>query len=457
MQPCYLSRSKQSKPIHLVTPRRFTEWQSKQSARTKTWLKTHDFTRKSNGHLVIPDPKGGVASVIVLADANTPLWSIAALSTALPKGDYHLVHDWGAVEVTQATIGWGLGAYRFDRYKTVPRRRVRLVMDDAVDAAEVTRVVDATWLARDLVNTPAADMMPQHLAEQVGSLAERYGADFSQWVGDELLEQNYPAIHSVGRASKHAPRLLDLRWGDPEHPRVTIIGKGVCFDSGGLDLKPSNGMRLMKKDMGGGAHAIALAKLIMDAGLKVRLRLLVPSVENAVDGDAYRPGDVIITRSGLSVEIDNTDAEGRVILCDALTDACAEKPDLVIDFATLTGAARVAVGTEIACMFCNDDTSADELLANSDSQEDPVWRLPLHQPYKALLDSKVADIVNSASSGYGGAITAALYLEAFVPASTSWFHFDIMAWNVRHRAGRPEGGEAMGLRSTYALIKQRYS
>ena len=325
------------------------------------------------------------------------------------------------------------------------------------DAAEVVRQVNAVGIARDLVNTPAQDMMPIKLSAAVEELARQHDAQFNVIEGDALLDQNYPAIHAVGRASVHAPRLIDLRWGDSNHPKVTLVGKGVCFDSGGLDLKPSKGMRLMKKDMGGAAHAIAIAALVMDAGLPVRLRLLVPAVENAVSGNAYRPGDILGTRAGLSVEIDNTDAEGRLILCDALHEAASESPEVLMDFATLTGAARVAVGTELAAMFCNDEEMAAQLRLTSVSHYDEVWRLPLHADYRDMIESKFADLVNSPSSPYGGAITAALFLQAFVPNQPCWAHFDIMAWNVRSRPGRPEGGEAMGVRAVYRYLADRFA
>ena len=317
-------------------------------------------------------------------------------------------------------------------------------------------MLEAITLVRDLINTPAEDMMPEQLAAAVLALGQTFNADVTQIIGDDLLRQNYPVIHIVGRASTHAPRLIDLRWGDPTHPKLTLIGKGVCFDSGGLDLKPANGMRLMKKDMGGAAHAIGLAQLIMSTGLPVRLRLLVAAVENAVSGNAFRPGDVVRSRQGISIEIDNTDAEGRLILCDALADAATDQPDLMVDFATLTGAARVAVGTEVPAFFTTSDALAQALMDAAVQQHDPIWRLPLHRPYRQMLDSKIADIANSASSPFGGAITAALFLQEFVPDSLHWVHFDLMAWNNRNRPGRPEGGEAMGLRAVFECLQQRY-
>ncbi|MCC7219649.1 MAG: leucyl aminopeptidase family protein, partial [Candidatus Contendobacter sp.] len=300
------------------------------------------------------------------------------------------------------------------------------------------------------------DLMPEHLAETMQGLAQEFNATLEQTVGDELLSHNFPLIHAVGRASIHPPRLLDLRWGDPNHPSLTLVGKGVCFDSGGLDLKPSGAMRLMKKDMGGAATALGLARLIMSAGLPVRLRVLIAAVDNAVAGNAFRPGDVIRSRQGLTVEIHNTDAEGRLVLGDALTAAGSEQPDFMINFATLTGAARTALGTALPALFCNDEPLAAGLLAAAEREQDPVWRLPLHQPYRELLDSKIADIANAADSPYAGAISAALFLKEFVPEGLPWAHFDLMAWNLKSRPGRPEGGEAMAMRAVFSWLEQRY-
>jgi len=308
---------------------------------------------------------------------------------------------------------------------------------------------------RDLINTPANDMLPSHLASAAEDVAREFGARATTTVGDDLAK-GFPMIHAVGRASTDAPRLIDLVWGDPAHPKVTLVGKGVCFDSGGLDLKPANGMRLMKKDMGGAAHALGLARLVMANALPVRLRVLIPAVENAVAGNAFRPGDVIRARSGTTVEIDNTDAEGRLVLCDALSLACEEKPAALIDYSTLTGAARTALGTELPALFANDDALAVGIESAGRACADLVWRLPLHAPYKKMLDSKIADFANGSSSPYAGAIVAALFLETFVAAGVPWAHFDIMAWNTASQPGRPEGGEAMGLRAVYAMLAERF-
>jgi leucyl aminopeptidase len=324
-----------------------------------------------------------------------------------------------------------------------------------IDRAAIRRAIAAVSLVRDLINTPAEDMGPPHLAEAAKSVAKAHKAKFSVIVGDDLLKKNYPAIHAVGRAAARPPRLIDMSWG-ASGPRLALVGKGVCFDSGGLDLKPASGMLLMKKDMGGAALMLALAQMIMDAGLKIRLRVLIPAVENAVGGNAYRPLDVIRTRKGITVEIGNTDAEGRVILCDALAEAqsgkAGDKPDLILDAATLTGAARVALGPDLPALFCNDDDIAEALLRHGKAEDDPFWRMPLHKGYRRMLDSKVADINNVSDGSYAGAITAALYLQEFIDPGTRWAHIDTLAWNLRDRPGRPEGGEALGLRALFAFV-----
>jgi leucyl aminopeptidase len=350
-----------------------------------------------------------------------------------------------------------LGAYRFQRYKKSDQELPRLLLEEGSARLSMQDQVEAIYLVRDLINTPAADMMPEHLAAAAQALVEAFGAKLTQIVGDQLLASGYPAIHAVGRASAYAPRLIDLTWGEPNHPKLTLVGKGVCFDSGGLDIKSASGMRLMKKDMGGGAHALGLAQLIMASGLPVRLRVLIAAVENAIAGDAFRPGDILQSRGGLTIEIDNTDAEGRLILCDALAEAASEGPELIIDFATLTGAARIALGTELPGLFTNSEPVAEGLASAALAVRDPVWRLPLHAPYRQLLESEIADIANASPEPYGGAITAALFLQAFVPEACAWAHFDVMAWNTRPKPGRPKGGEAMGLRATYAYLCERFA
>ena len=410
------------------------------------------------GHFsLIPGIDGGLQAVVAWIQSADDLWALGHLADALPAGDYALNADFTPQQLERLTLGWALGAYRFTRYKAAKKACARLALNSVCDANRIERQRAAITLVRDLINTPAEDMMPLDLAEATATLAQRFGASIDQIVGDDLLARNYLLIHAVGRASIHTPRLLDLRWGNPDHPKVTLVGKGVCFDSGGLDLKPASAMRLMKKDMGGAATALGLAYLMMASELPVRLRVLIGAVDNAVSGNAFRPGDVLRSRSGLTVEVHNTDAEGRLILCDALTEASSEQPDVLFDFATLTGAARVALGTDIPAMFCNNDALAAGLLEAAQQQQDSLWRLPFHQAYRDLLDSKIADIANASESSYAGAITAALFLKEFVSDDIPWAHFDLMAWNLKTQPGRPEGGEAMVLRAVFAWLEQRYS
>lgn len=444
-------------PLVPVAETEFGNWLKQQDESTRHWLTATGFKAKPGSFHPIPGPNGQLQRVIAgIANADD-LWALGALPTSLPEGDYILDAALDPRQRERLTLGWALGAYRFTRYKAPKRAVARLALDFAGDADRIRRQVEAVALTRDLINTPAEDLMPEHLAEITQALGRTFGASVEQIVGDELLARNFPVIHAVGRASTHPPRLLDLRWGDPAHPRITLIGKGVCFDSGGLDLKPSNAMRLMKKDMGGAATALGLARLIMSTGLPVRLRVLIAAVDNAVAGNAFRPGDVLRSRQGLTIEIHNTDAEGRLILCDALAEAGREQPAMMLDFATLTGAARVALGAEVPALFCNDETLAAGLLAAAAREQDPFWRLPLHQPYREMLDSKIADIANASESSYAGAITAALFLKEFVPAGIPWAHFDLMAWNLKTQPGRPEGGEAMALRAVFGWLSERYA
>lgn len=418
-----------------------------------SWAEASAYRGKPGEVLLLPGgEQGPVGGALVGTEGEDDLWSWGGAATALPKGRYRIDSGLSQNAATRAALGWALGCYRFTRYKSGMREAPELVWPDGADRAGATAAARATWLVRDLINTPAADMGPEHLAGTATALAQEFGADCTVTVGDDLIAQNYPAIHAVGRAAAQAPRLIDLTRGNPEHPKITLVGKGVCFDTGGLDMKPTRGMDLMKKDMGGGAVVLGLAHMIMAADLPVRLRVLVPAVENSVAGNAMRPRDVLQTRKGLSVEIGNTDAEGRLVLADALTAASEDNPALVLDYATLTGSARSAVGTEIAAMFSPDDSLADSLYRHGVAEEDPVWRMPLWQPYRRLIDSKVADINNVGSSPYAGAITAALFLSEFVGGDIPWAHFDIMAWNAGNRPGRPEGGEAMGMRAAFAAI-----
>ncbi len=435
-------------------------WQKVQSTAWKNWLKSNEFTAKEHQFCLLADENGQLSSVVVgvAEGSENRRWALAKLVNQLPHGYYHLESDWNKSEVSDAMIGWGLGAYRFDAYKYEKEEsnKVQLYIEPAL-LTQVSAFIDAIYLVRDLINTPANHMMPEQLANITGQLARQFSAHFTEIIGDVLLDENFPTIHAVGRASCHPPRYLELTWGNTDHPRLTLIGKGVCFDSGGLDIKPSRFMRLMKKDMGGAAHALGLAHLIMANQLPVNLRVLIPAVENAISSNAFRPGDVIRTRSGKTVEIDNTDAEGRLVLCDALSDAIADDPDLIIDFATLTGAARVALGTDVPVYFSNDAQVSTELNSHAEQQQELVWQLPLYKDYLKQLDSSCADLLNCSPEGYGGAITAALFLNEFVPKQRKWLHFDVMAWNNATRIGRPKGGEAMGLFCIYSYLHSVYS
>ncbi len=450
-------------PIRVVTKSELAAWRADQPARVGRWLDASGFRAEGGAVALVPGEDGGVETVLVGCKADAPdLWRLAGLPLRLPDGVYRL--EAGA-EPTAAALGWALGCYRFTRYKEAKKPLPSLVWPDGADRPAVTRTAEAVCLARDLINTPAQDMGPSALAAAARHVAEAAGAAFHVIEGDALIDANYPAIHAVGRAAADPPRLIDLRWngsgGDDDAPptdlpRVTLVGKGVCFDTGGLGIKTSGNMKLMKKDMGGAATVLGLAQLVMAAKLPVRLRVLIPAVENSIAGNAYRPMDVVPTRKGLTIEVGHTDAEGRVILADALAEAASEKPAMLLDFATLTGAARVALGTELPALFANDDALADDLLAHGRVVDDPLWRLPLWPGYRKLIDGQTADITNSAESPFGGAITAALFLQEFVGEGIPWAHVDTFGWNAAARPGRPKGGEAPGLRAAFAMIQARF-
>ena len=420
------------------------------------WVQTSGFAAEPGKFCLLPDARGHLRAVLTGVARADDVYAFATLPQGLPSGTYRLDDSASSFDPVRAALGWGLGAYRFSRYRKPTREPARLLIDRATSRA-VAPLLDAVITVRDLVNMPTQDLGPAELAATVKQLAQAHGGQYREWVGNALLKANFPTIHAVGRAAARAPRLAQLTWGKPGAPHLVLIGKGVCFDTGGLNLKTSDGMRWMKKDMGGAAHAIALAGLIMRVGLPVRLTLLVPAVENAVGGDAYRPGEVIRTRAGLTVEVDNTDAEGRLVLCDALAYGAESKPDLIVDFATLTGAARVALGADLPALFTNRDDLAETVLRAGIREQDQMWRLPLWEPYASTLDSRIADTLNSGPSRYGGAITAALYLKRFVPDAIPWLHLDTYAWNDADRPGRPQGGEAQGLRAVYAMLGERYS
>jgi len=435
--------------LRLISAERDDDWEKSLAENELVWLERQQFKAARGEVAWLEDDDGPL--VVAGWNGTADLATLGALPMLLPEGDYVLE---GEVTDLQL-IGWGLGAYQFTRYKEAKRSPARLALPANNDGDLVVNTTVAIALTRDLVNTPAQDMAPSHLEAEVSALAETFGADCNVIAGDALLDLNCGAIHAVGRAAADAPRLIDLTWGDETHPKVTLVGKGVTFDSGGLDIKPASGMRQMKKDMGGAATVIGLAFLIMAQKLPLRLRLLVPAAENAISGNAFRPGDVLHTHKGLTVEIDNTDAEGRLLLCDALSVASDDDPEVIFDYATLTGSARSAVGAEIAAMFCNDDDLAGAVGDAGEQTDDPVWRMPLHEAYNHMLDSKVADVVNSAASPYAGAITAALFLQKFV-GPAKWAHFDIMAFNTRARPARPEGGEAMAMRAVFAYLEETY-
>lgn len=442
-------------PLVFIETDQLATWLKQQTIHLQNWVKATGFAAKPDSICIIPDEQYKSGKVLVGCNSLTDFWLAGGLPALLPEGSYRIEQLLAENIMANIAIAWGLGAYQFTRYKKPQKTMARLVLPE--QAHHIEPVVQSIYLIRDLINTPTEDMGPGELALVAESMAREFAAHFSQIVGDELLQQNFPAIHAVGRASAQAPRLIDIRWGDSKNPKVTLVGKGVCFDTGGLDIKGASAMLLMKKDMGGAAHALGLARLIMAAKLPIRLRVLIPAVENVISANAYRPGDVLKTRQGLTVEIGNTDAEGRLILADALTEACAERPDLIIDFATLTGAARAALGTDIPALFTDNESLADSLAKWAKLSQDPLWRLPLYAPYRQMLDSPIADINNATASGYAGAITAGLFLKEFVGNDIPWAHLDLMAWNISSRPGRPNGGEAMGLRAVYAYLQQTYA
>jgi leucyl aminopeptidase len=447
----YETHSDRAIPLYLISQSQWEERLDKLTAAEHNSFNARQFKGKLGDYCFIHNADGLVESVYIGSGLGNQELALANAALLVPAGSYKVQETLSQ----EAAITWALAQYRFTAYKKYDLHPRVLVLKEE-DKKNIVDLTQSLFLVRDLVNTPTSDMGPKEMAEAVELLAKTHKAQFEQWIGDDLLKANFPAIHAVGRASASAPRLLSLTWGEESHPRVTLIGKGVCFDSGGLDIKPASGMRLMKKDMGGAAHVIGLAQWIMLRRLPVRLQVLIPAVENSIGPNAFRPGDVLTMRNGLTVEIDNTDAEGRLVLADALVKACEEKPDLIIDFATLTGAARVAVGPEIAAMFSNNDKLAAMLSDAANKTKDPVWRLPLFAAYEDLLNSSIADLANSSNSPYAGAIIAGLFLQRFVNKSVPWVHFDVMAWNTSSKPGKPEGGEAMGLLTVAEYLLRVY-
>jgi leucyl aminopeptidase len=442
-------------PIWFVTAATYPDVRERLDAPARAFAEAAGFEPRPGHCLVLPGA-GGIGGILFglegADDAKNPFLP-GRLPERLPDAVYRFANE--PHDTKLAALAFALATYRFTRYRKAEPRKVKLDLPQSLDRAELDRVVEAVTLARDLINTPANDMGPADLEDTARALAARHGADIRAVVGDDLLTENFPLIHAVGRAAERAPRLIDLRWGEADAPRVTLVGKGVCFDTGGLDIKPDSSMLNMKKDMGGAATALALAHMVMSRGLNVRLRVLIPAVENSISAAAFRPRDIYTSRKGITVEIGNTDAEGRLVLADALTLADEEEPALIADFATLTGAARVALGPDVPPFFTGDDALAADLMRHATVENDPLWRLPLWRGYESMLESKVADINNVGSGGQAGAITAALFMRRFVTAK-SWVHFDLFAWTPTAKPGRPEGGECQAARAVYALLAERY-
>ncbi|HWK69116.1 MAG TPA: leucyl aminopeptidase family protein [Rhizobiaceae bacterium] len=448
-------KSRASLPVHLVARDALGDAGLEPGA--AAWAKANDFTGQAGKVLILPGDGGELAGALLgtgNGEDGFGALTVGTLARTLPEGDWHFAVEPATPEI--AALGLLLGGYSFTRYGRKPGKTLRFALPEGVDPERVRRIAGGVFLARDLVNTPANDMAPEALENAVHTLAEPHKASVSVIKGDALLAKNFPMIHAVGRASHHAPRLIDLTWGPESAPKVTLVGKGVCFDTGGLDIKPASGMLLMKKDMGGAANVLGLASMIMSAGLNVRLRVLVPAVENAISGDAFRPGDILPSRKGLTVEIGNTDAEGRLILADALSLADEEEPQLLIDMATLTGAARVALGPDLPPFYTPDDALAGEIAQAAETAADPLWRMPLWEPYDAKLSSKIADLNNVTTDGFAGSVTAALFLKRFVEKTRSWAHFDIFAWSPSDRPHCPAGAEAQGIRALERVVSARF-
>jgi len=442
-------------PIYPLTQTDFTRWIKNQPGQTRNWTRSNGFTAKPGSVCLAPKTNGQLSQVLIGIKDSSDFWAFGDLTQKLPQGTYAINANWSREKLQLAAIAWGLGGYHFSQYKKGPIVNARLKLAAKVDAQYIMNTVDAIFLIRDMINFPAEYMNPQKLASETQKIAHKFGAKFKQTMGS-ALKKNYPAVYVVGKSSHNAPRLVELRWGKATDPKVVLVGKGVCFDSGGLNLKPPSSMERMKKDMAGAANALGLAQMIMQSNLPLNLHVILPLVENMVSTYSYKMGDIIKTRKGMTVEITNTDAEGRIILADALTLASEEKPALIIDFATLTGAATVALGTEIPAFFTDNEKIAQKILAAAQKEQDPIWRMPLYKPYRELLDSKIANIKNCAAGGLAGAITAALFLREFVPANIPWVHLDIEAYNPKTKPGRPEGSEASCIRAIFSYLKAEF-
>jgi leucyl aminopeptidase len=453
----FVKFSNKARPMIPLTKDKLTGWCKKQSKVLQTWVLSAGFKAAPGEICLVAGDNGILAKILVGVSNDADLWDCGDLSKKLPEGTYVFQHP-HIKDIEKWSLGWALGAYTFSRYKTnQPAKLAKLVLPNST---KLETIVEAIYLTRDLINTPAEDMGPAQLARVARKLAKQHEAKCSIIVGDDLLKKNYPAIHAIGRAvsaKNQLPRLIDFKWGKSSDPKITLVGKGVCFDTGGLDLKSAAGMKLMKKDMGGAANVLGLAHMIMAAKLRLQLRVLIPAVENSVSGNAIRPLDVVTSRNGTTIEISNTDAEGRVILADALVEAASEIPEIIIDFATLTGAARVALGTEVPALFTNDNKFAENVTKASILEQDPLWRLPLWQGYRHMISGDTADLTNAPEGGYAGAITAALFLQEFITPKTKWAHIDLMAWNLSAKPGRPIGGEAMAIRTIFNILQEKFN
>ncbi|MEM7461601.1 MAG: leucyl aminopeptidase family protein [Pseudomonadota bacterium] len=450
-----LSRKKSGgTPVYLLQPKSLKKLPADLPDIAPAWIKSTGFAAKSGELCLVPEADGRIGCALFGLGTNANPMLAGRLARSLPAGDWHLAGD--VPDPGLSCLGYLLGAYRFDKYRKQNETGARLISPKGVDLPRIISEVEAVNYARDLINTPTSDLGPAELEDEIRQLAKRHGARVTAIRGDDLLKRNFPMVHAVGRASASPPRIVDLKWGSANHPKITLVGKGVCFDTGGLNIKPGSSMALMKKDMGGAANVLALAHMVMSSKLPVRLRVIIAAVENSISGNAFRPGDVLASRKGITVEIGNTDAEGRLVLGDALVLGDEETPEIMIDMATLTGAARVALGTDLPAMFCNKDAFANELSQAGKRQYDPMWRLPLWQGYRSGLSSEIADINHIGKGGYAGAIMAALFLERFVEKAGCWAHFDIFAWNNAAKPWGPVGGEAFAIRAIHQVLTKRY-
>ncbi len=459
MLACFTAEANETVEMNALPISEYSQWLNQQSAAYQTWASQHDELKHAGDFLVFPDTNGCIATVVVIIEADNPASGIAAVVKKLPVLSCRLSNAFSVVQWQKIAIAWAMASYQFNAYKEPTKALAVLLLPQSVDQILIDQQLTTYYLVQDLINTPTEDMGPAELAEAVCHVGDEFGAEVSVSIGEQLLADNYPMVYAVGRGSVNLPRLIDLRWSPskPAKKSITLVGKGVCYDTGGLSIKPTGSMALMRKDMGGAAHALGLARLIMAADLPITLRLLIPAVENSIDGASYRPGDILTARDGTTVEIGNTDAEGRLVLADALVEAASESPDWLMDFATLTGAARVALGPEVHPIMTNDDALASDLIASAKAVDETLWQLPLYQPYRRFLKSKMADCSNINTSGVGqaGAITAGLFLQQFVADQKTWAHFDLFAWNADERPGKPYGGTVCALPALWHYLQNK--